>query len=61
MNKMIRAVFVVNMALVDVEVFEGQSDRTQETNWVSYTGWYIMDDYGNAVKLGMWATLLGEW
>lgn len=58
---MIRAVFVVNMALVDVEVFEGQSDRTQETNWVSHTGWYIMDDYGNAVELDAWAVWLGEW
>lgn len=61
MNKMIRSPFVLDMTFVEANVFEVINDRAQEANWVSRTGWYIMDDYGNTVKLGMWATLLGEW
>lgn len=49
------------MAFVEVDVFEGLCDRAQEAYWVSYLGRYIMDDYGNAVELDVWGTMLDEW
>lgn len=61
MNKMIRLSLTLDMAFVEVDVFEGLCDRAQEAYWVSYLGRYIMDDYGNAVELDVWGTMLDEW